>query len=141
TTHCSKSAKSRVPAYGIGIEVEMDIDKDMKRGMAAAARRTAASESCKDFRQRLKSWVDLHQFVDVVPHVPIAQLLPLPTPISNLPSPSSASILATPTSPSPLAKSPSKRSQREFAIPFPITPSSRANSTTKSPTKSSILFP
>ncbi|KAI0092605.1 hypothetical protein BDY19DRAFT_1054098 [Irpex rosettiformis] len=157
TTHYFKSAKSRVPAYGIGIEVEMDIDKDMKGGMAAVARWTAASESRKkDFRQKLESWVDLHQFVDAVPHVPMAQLPPLPTPKqpSNLTrllassspkSPSSASILATPTSPSPFAKSPSKspskRSQREFAIPFPITPSSRASSPTKSPTKNSILFP
>lgn len=60
TTHYSKLAKSRVPAYGIGIEVEMDIDKDMKGGMAAVARWTAASEDRrKEFRKKLESWIDV----------------------------------------------------------------------------------
>ena len=84
----------------------------------------------------------------------MVQLPPLPIPkqpstltrllaSSSPKSPSSASILATPTSPRPFAKSPSKSptKPREFAVPFPITPSSRASSPTKSPTKNSILFP
>ncbi|KAI0693570.1 hypothetical protein BC835DRAFT_1066460 [Cytidiella melzeri] len=153
TTHFSKSAGSRVPAYGIGIEVEMDIDKDMGGGMAAVARWTATSEDRrKEFLRKLENWVELHRFVDAVPTIPMALLPSLPTPrqpstltrllaSSSPKSPASASILATPTSPSPFAASPSKlpskRPLREFAVPFPVTPSSRASS----PTKSSILFP
>ncbi|KAJ7882220.1 hypothetical protein B0H14DRAFT_3756926 [Mycena olivaceomarginata] len=34
-THHSRGDGKRVPAYGIGIEVDMDIDKDMPGGMAA----------------------------------------------------------------------------------------------------------
>lgn len=58
TTHFSKSAGARVPAYGIGIEVEMDIDKDLGGGMAAVARWTAASETRrKEVRAKLERWV------------------------------------------------------------------------------------
>ena len=66
TTHYSKLSKSRVPAYGIGIEIEMDIDKDMKGGMAAVARWTAASEDRrKEFRKKLEIWIDV-SFVSFV---------------------------------------------------------------------------
>lgn len=59
-THHSKVAGSRVPAYGIGIEVEMDIDKDMTGGMAAVARWTASAESRrKQFRTKLEQWVQV----------------------------------------------------------------------------------
>lgn len=58
TTHYSKFDRKRVPAYGIGIEVEMDIDKDMKGGMAAVARWTAAAETRRvEFRDKLERWV------------------------------------------------------------------------------------
>lgn len=60
TTHHSRREGKRVPAYGIGIEVEMDIDKDMGGGMAAVARWTAASEKRRaDFLQKLKRWVEV----------------------------------------------------------------------------------
>ncbi len=60
TTHHSRREGKRVPAYGIGIEVEMDIDKDMGGGMAAVARWTAASEKRRaDFQQKLKRWVEV----------------------------------------------------------------------------------
>ncbi|KAI0347354.1 hypothetical protein BDW22DRAFT_1425393 [Trametopsis cervina] len=153
TTHYSKLAGSRVPAYGIGIEVEMDIDKDMAGGMAAVARWTAASEDRrKEFRRKLEDWIKLHKDERAIPNIPMAILPPLPTPkqpstltrllaSSSPKSPAAASILATPTSPSPFAKSPSKspskRPLRDFAVPFPSTPSSR----TPSPTKNTILFP
>lgn len=59
-THYSKSDRRRVPAFGIGIEVEMDIDKDMKGGMAAVARWTAAADKRRDnFRQKLDRWVEV----------------------------------------------------------------------------------
>lgn len=62
-THHSKVAGSRVPAYGIGIEVEMDIDKDMTGGMAAVARWTAAAESRrKQFRAKLEQWVQVRVY-------------------------------------------------------------------------------
>jgi hypothetical protein len=60
TTHYSKVDRKRVPAYGIGIEVEMDIDKDMGGGMAAVARWTAATENRRsDFRAKLTRWMEV----------------------------------------------------------------------------------
>ena len=61
TSHHSKTVGKRIPAYGIGIEVEMNIDKDMGGGMAAVARWTAASESRnKAFRLKLDRWVEVN---------------------------------------------------------------------------------
>lgn len=61
STHYTKNSKKRVPAYGIGIEVEMDIDKDMRGGMAAVARWTAASETRRqEFRHKLQRWAKVH---------------------------------------------------------------------------------
>jgi len=60
TTHYSKVERRRVPAYGVGIEVEMDIDKDMGGGMAAVARWTAAAETRRtEFRSKLTRWVEV----------------------------------------------------------------------------------
>lgn len=60
TSHFSKSLNMRVPVYGIGIEVEMDITKGMGGGMAAVARWTAASETRrKDVRVKLEKWVQV----------------------------------------------------------------------------------
>lgn len=62
TTHLSKSTGTRIPAYGIGIEVEMDIDKDMGEGMAAVARWTAASEARRhEVRDKLDQWVKVRR--------------------------------------------------------------------------------
>ncbi|KAI9000877.1 hypothetical protein BD414DRAFT_451623 [Trametes punicea] len=160
TTHHSKSAAARVPAYGLGIEVEMDIDKDMKGGMAAVARWTAASESRrKEVLQKLQRWVKLHTYDEVVPQIPMADLpaLPSATKPSNLTrllassspkSPSAASILAAPecpgsptrsTSKAQLLKSPTKKVRGEFAVPFPGTPS--RSRTLGTPSTNRILFP
>ena len=60
TTHYSKVDRKRVPAYGIGIEVEMDIDKDMGGGMAAVARWTAATETRRsDFHAKVARWIEV----------------------------------------------------------------------------------
>lgn len=60
TTHFLKSEAKRVPAYGIGIEVEMDLDKDMGGGMAAVARWTASGETRrKQFRHKLDRWIEV----------------------------------------------------------------------------------
>lgn len=59
-THHSKADKKRVAAYGIGIEVEMDIDKDMAGGMAAVARWTAGAEiRQKEFHAKLVKWSEV----------------------------------------------------------------------------------
>ncbi|KAF5388411.1 hypothetical protein D9615_000257 [Tricholomella constricta] len=147
TTHHSKRDRKRVPAYGIGIEVEMDIDKDMGGGMAAVARWTAAAETRRsEFSDKLKRWVALHGGASPVPPIPHADLpeLAMPAKISALTrtlasvSPKgtmlSLSLPGPPSSPSRSpTKSPTKRALREFAVPFP--------SASRSPTKSSISFP
>jgi hypothetical protein len=59
-SHYSKAERIRVPAYGLGIEVEMDIDKDMGGGMAAVARWTAAGDTRrKEFRRKLERWAEV----------------------------------------------------------------------------------
>ncbi|KAI9056543.1 hypothetical protein FKP32DRAFT_1662919 [Trametes sanguinea] len=158
TTHHSKTAAARLPAYGIGIEVEMDIDKDMKGGMAAVARWTAAAETRrKDVLLKLQKWVKLHADDKVVPQIPVADLPALPSSAakpSNLTrllassspkSPAAASILAAPecpgsptrsTSKAHLLKSPTKKVRGDFAVPFPATPSSSRIGT---PTSNRIL--
>jgi hypothetical protein len=60
-THYSRVDRKRVPAYGIGIEVEMDIDKDMGGGMAAVARWTAdAGKRRAEFRTKLERWITVN---------------------------------------------------------------------------------
>lgn len=60
TSHFSKATKSRIPAYGIGIEVEMNIDKDMGSGMASVARWTADSEKRRQIiLSKLQRWVEV----------------------------------------------------------------------------------
>ncbi|KAF9469029.1 hypothetical protein BDZ94DRAFT_1245193 [Collybia nuda] len=148
TTHYSKKDRKRVPAYGIGIEVEMDIDKDMKGGMAAVARWTSATEARRsEFRDKLEHWVKLHRGRFPIPDVPHADLpqLTMPMKISSLTRslassspkavlPFSSKLIPSSPNTSP-SKSPAKR-VAEFAIPFPIAPSAL-----KSPSKSSISFP
>ncbi|KAG7449342.1 uncharacterized protein BT62DRAFT_917917 [Guyanagaster necrorhizus] len=144
-TYYSKADKKRVAAYGIGIEVEMDIDKDMGGGMAAVARWTAGAETRrKEFHAKLIKWCKLHSDELSIPPVPMADLpklsaLSKPSSLTRVfasISPKASASFAPPLSPGSPSKSPTKRG-RDFAIPFPITPSSRQ----KSPTKNSILFP
>ncbi|KAI1796244.1 hypothetical protein LXA43DRAFT_970127 [Ganoderma leucocontextum] len=148
-THHQRSTASRVSVYGIGIEVEMDIDKDMKGGMAAVARWTAGSENRrKAVLTKLRQWVKLHEKEDAVPPIPTADLPSLPPTqkpsnltrllaTSSPKSPSASSILAAPQPPgSPTrsasrspSKSPSKK-DRDSVVPFPATPSSRLGTPT-----------
>ncbi|THH11532.1 hypothetical protein EW145_g579 [Phellinidium pouzarii] len=162
TTHLSKTIGRRIPAYGIGIEVEMDIDKDMPGGMAAVARWTAAADQrMKSLNQKLRRWVELHRKSTNVPTVPLADLPSLaqqPAKHSALTqrlvslSPKSPKFHATPSrssdpfdyppsptrsSPTKPCETPGKRTHREFAIPFPITPASMSRH--KSTATASIL--
>lgn len=58
TTYLSKQVRQRLPAYGIGIEIEMDIDKGMDSGMAAVARWTSAADvRHKEFKKKVEKWV------------------------------------------------------------------------------------
>ena len=60
TTYLQKSTGKRVPAYGIGIEVEMNIDKEMTGGMAAVARWTSGGEQrMKTLTKKLRRWVEV----------------------------------------------------------------------------------
>ncbi|KAJ7880574.1 hypothetical protein B0H14DRAFT_3434442 [Mycena olivaceomarginata] len=75
STHHSKVDGKRVPAYGIGVEVEMDIDNDMAAGMAAVARWTGGGESRREaFLEKLNNWLMLHPGIAPVPPVPRADL-------------------------------------------------------------------
>ncbi|KAJ7795453.1 hypothetical protein B0H14DRAFT_3554121 [Mycena olivaceomarginata] len=66
-----KGRRQRVPAYGIGIEVDMDINKDMPGGMAAVARWTTAGQGRREaFRKKLDHWVTLHAGVTPIPPIP-----------------------------------------------------------------------
>jgi hypothetical protein len=60
TTHFLKSEGKRVHAYGIGIAVEIDLDKDMQAGMAAVARWTAGTQDRTDrFKNKLERWIEV----------------------------------------------------------------------------------
>ncbi|KAF8665543.1 hypothetical protein AX16_000004 [Volvariella volvacea WC 439] len=147
TTHFSKTDKKRVPAYGIGIEVEMDIDKDMGGGMAAIARWTAVSDRrLTDFREKIDKWIKLHPSVDPVPQIPSADLpqVAIPAKVSSLTralasaSPKGEKValsqLIPPSSPTrSLSKSPVKRIPHPTALPLP--------SLLASPSKRAIPFP
>jgi hypothetical protein len=67
-THYAKGSSKRVLAYGIGVEVEMDIDKGMSGGMAAVARWTSANDTRKQqLRKKLERWLEvcgLLNFID-----------------------------------------------------------------------------
>ncbi|KAF8974359.1 hypothetical protein BDZ97DRAFT_1911552 [Flammula alnicola] len=143
-THFSKRDRKRVPAYGIGIEVEMDIDKDMGGGMAAVARWTAAAEKRRSqFLAKLERWVELHPDTSTS-HIPLADLPELSAPkvsaltrtLASASPSSSSSPIKLPAPPSSPSRSPLKKQVRDFAIPFPTTLISRSPSK-----KSTIVFP
>ena len=67
-THYSRTDRKRIPAYGIGIEVEMDIDKDMGGGMAAVARWTAMAEKRRsEFHIKLERWITVNTALPSLP--------------------------------------------------------------------------
>jgi hypothetical protein len=136
TTHFVRSAGKRIPAYGIGIEVEMDLDKDMSGGMAAVARWTAAGETRRiEFRKKLDRWVELHLDQKFIPHIPSADLPQLAvapktsslTRVLASASPSGTTLISPPGPPSSPSRVPRKspvKISSAFAVPFPITPPS-----------------
>ncbi|KAJ3849711.1 hypothetical protein EV368DRAFT_75552 [Lentinula lateritia] len=145
-TQFSKAEGKRVPAYGIGIEVEIDLNKDMGAGMAAVARWTSATETRRAlFCEKLHTWTKMHAALPVVPMVPLANLPNLSSPLKSSSltrvfasmSPKSSSSLPkglvppTPSSPSRTSsKSPIKRDSAITASFHSIMP-----------TKGTVLFP
>lgn len=140
TTHLSRAASKRIPAYGIGVWIDSSA-----KGMAAIGHWTGgAQKRRRQLTDRLQKWVELHTKERVkeretsrassptpspVPNIPFAALPRLP--FSNAPAtPTSArarSLLDTPSRPS-LLRSPVKKSFPSSSIPFPATPSSSASS-------------
>ncbi|HEV7737907.1 MAG TPA: hypothetical protein VGO47_11120, partial [Chlamydiales bacterium] len=60
TTHFVRTEGKRVPAYGIGIEVEIDLAEGKTGGMAAVARWTAESElRRKQLERKLHAWTNV----------------------------------------------------------------------------------
>ncbi|KAJ7931883.1 hypothetical protein B0H13DRAFT_2308269 [Mycena leptocephala] len=148
-THHSRVDGKRVPAYGIGIEIDMDIDKDMPGGMAAVARWTTAGEGRREaFREKLDHWVTLHTGVTPIPTIPCADLPRLSAStkttslthnLASLSPKSSISPFKLPAPPSSPSRSPSKPKTAAHlsAIPFPLSSSGGS----RSPTKGSVAFP
>jgi hypothetical protein len=143
TTHYQKAAGKRVPAYGVGIEVEMDMDKDMAGGMAAVARWTAAGEARRvEVKAKLERWVEVGRsrlsFVapltgrpqlhrdGTVPQLPLADLPALP----SLNKPSALTQLLASASP----KAASPRGAAPPSLPTPSSPS-------RSPKKAALRTP
>ncbi|KAJ7830477.1 hypothetical protein B0H13DRAFT_2240628 [Mycena leptocephala] len=148
-THHSRVDGKRVLAYGIGIEIDMDIDKDMPGGMAAVARWTTAGEGRREaFREKLDHWVTLHTGVTPIPTIPCADLPRLSAStkttslthnLASLSPKSSISPFKLPAPPSSPSRSPSKPKTAAHlsGIPFPLSSSGGS----RSPTKGSVAFP
>ncbi|KAJ7840044.1 hypothetical protein B0H13DRAFT_1649819 [Mycena leptocephala] len=147
-THRSRVDGKRVPVYGIGINVDMDINKDMPGCMIAVARWTAAAEGRREaFREKLDHWVMLHAGATPIPPIPCADLPRLSASTKttsltrNLASFSRKSSISPfklpvpPSSPSPLP-SKSKTAAHLSTIRFPFS----SGGGSKSPTKSSVAF-
>lgn len=151
TTHVTRLDKSsptkRVPAYGIGIEVEWsqeDVAGRRVGGMSAVARWTGAANRRKhELRERLETWMTITSKLNGSKYVPVplADLPPLAKPPTvsklahlitprkltfptTLPTPLKA-LMATPSSSrkEPI-ETPSKDSGG-FMIPFPVVPGER----------------
>ncbi|KDQ16745.1 hypothetical protein BOTBODRAFT_53832 [Botryobasidium botryosum FD-172 SS1] len=143
TTHFQRDVGKRVPAYGIGVEVDM---RDGQSGMTAIAQWTAGGEERrKEVGRKLMEWTKLHTRkmkrgqssrsapTSTVPQIPLATLPKLSTiPIAHTPS-RARSILSTPRKAAPF-NTPSKSKfshdigrtptrSNPYSI-FPMTPSS-----------------
>lgn len=63
-THFVKGEGRRVPAYGIGIEVEINLAEGKGGGMASVARWTAEGDGRKkELEKKLKRWIEVCNFV------------------------------------------------------------------------------
>ncbi|KAF8579324.1 hypothetical protein K439DRAFT_1648512 [Ramaria rubella] len=133
TTHFIRSGGKRIPAYGIGIEVEMDLATGKGGGMAAVARWTAEGDlRRRQLEAKLRAWLKMNA-AENMPTLPLADL-PALLPAPKLPSLTKRFAKPSDTSP---AKSPGahpvfgQRNPKEFALLFPLTPQTPVTSPTK----------
>ncbi|KAJ7934465.1 hypothetical protein B0H13DRAFT_1591503, partial [Mycena leptocephala] len=149
-THCSRVDGKRVPVYGIGINVDMD----MPGGMIAVARWTAAAEGRREaFREKLDHWAMVRFgtiFMLVLPSIPPIPCADLPRLSASTKTTSLTCNLASfsrksaicpfelPVRPSPPSPLPSKSRTATHlsAIPFPFS----SGGGSRSLTKSSVAF-
>src|SRR6201996_5806191 len=65
-THFDRDLARRIPVYGIGVQVDMDIHTGLTDGMASIARWTGAAQARKaELLDKLNKWIELHTDKDV----------------------------------------------------------------------------
>ncbi|EUC55705.1 hypothetical protein RSOL_128120 [Rhizoctonia solani AG-3 Rhs1AP] len=116
TTQLQRAEGRRVPAYGVGIKVEVTTDESVGVALSAVAKWTADSHlRRKELTDKLHQWVKLHEVSQVTPKANgktkrLRSLSPVPIPhipFADLPPLSSISITSTPST-QRILQSPSK---------------------------------
>ncbi|KAJ1306549.1 hypothetical protein OPQ81_007550 [Rhizoctonia solani] len=106
TTQLQRAEGRRVPAYGIGIKVEVTTDESVGVALSAVAKWTADSHlRRKELTDKLHQWVKLHEVSQVTPKANgktkrLRSLSPVPIPpipFADLPPLSSIPITSTPS--------------------------------------------
>ncbi|KAE9388709.1 hypothetical protein BT96DRAFT_1025317 [Gymnopus androsaceus JB14] len=133
-TQISKVGRNRLPAYGIGIKVEIHLDNNMgaRMAMTTVARWIAATETRrKIFSEKLQVWTKMHANLAAVPMIPLADLPILCSPLKpaslarafasmSPQSSSSSSKKSMPMMPSPSQSSSTSPTKEDLAIPASI---------------------
>ncbi|CUA77137.1 hypothetical protein RSOLAG22IIIB_06528 [Rhizoctonia solani] len=115
TTQLQRAEGRRVPAYGIGIKVEVTPDESVGVALSAVAKWTADSHlRRKELTDKLHQWVKLNEVSQITPKANktkrLRSLSPVPIPpipFADLPPLSSISITSTPST-QRILQSPSK---------------------------------
>ncbi|CAE6471928.1 hypothetical protein ACGC1H_003820 [Rhizoctonia solani] len=106
TTQLQRAEGRRIPAYGVGIKVEVTTDESVGVALSAVAKWTADSHlRRKELTDKLHHWVKLHEVSQVTPKANgktkrLRSLSPVPIPpipLADLPPLSSISITSTPS--------------------------------------------
>ncbi|KAG8693932.1 hypothetical protein FRC09_010173 [Ceratobasidium sp. 395] len=106
TTQLQRAQGRRMPAYGVGIKVEVASEKSTGVALSAVAKWTADSHlRRKEIADKLQRWVKLHEASQVTPKANgktkrLRSLSPTPVPhipLADLPSLSSIPITSTPS--------------------------------------------
>lgn len=106
TTQLQRAEGRRVPAYGIGIKVEVSSEESVGVALSAVAKWTADSHlRRKELTDKLRQWAKLHEVTQVTPKANgktkrIRSLSPAPLPdipLADLPALSTIPITSTPS--------------------------------------------
>ncbi|KAG9080136.1 hypothetical protein FRC06_007041 [Ceratobasidium sp. 370] len=106
TTQLQRAQGRRIPAYGVGIKVEVASEKSTGVALSAVAKWTADSHlRRKELTEKLQNWVKLHEASQVTPKANgktkrLRSLSPTPVPhipLADLPSLASIPITSTPS--------------------------------------------